>query len=76
MATPARKPTNVTLDTALLAEARDYGVNVSRAAEEGLIAALRAAKAARWQSENAHAIAESNSWVAENGLPLAPHRPF
>ena len=76
MPSPIRKATNLTLDTALLAEARAHDVNLSRAAEDGLRAALRAAKAARWQEENAKALADSNSWVEENGLPLAAYRPF
>ena len=76
MPAPARKPTNITLDPALLAEARAHDVNISRAAEDGLRAALSAAKAAKWQAENAAALADSNAWVEENGLPLSRHRPF
>lgn len=73
---PVRKPTNITLDPALLAEARAHDVNISRAAEDGLRAALNAAKAAKWQEENAEAIRNSNAWVEANGLPLAGRRPF
>lgn len=32
--------------------------------------------AARWQAENAAALASSNDWVAAHGLPLSRHRPF
>ncbi len=72
----ARKPTNLTIDSALLTEARELEVNLSRAAEAGLRAAVHAAKAAAWKRENAGALDSSNAWVEANGLPLAKHRPF
>lgn len=71
-----RKPANLTLDAALLEEARALGLNLSAAAEQGLRAAVAEAKAARWQAENAAALASSNAWVEANGLPLSRHRPF
>ncbi|MFN3293590.1 MAG: type II toxin-antitoxin system CcdA family antitoxin [Gemmobacter sp.] len=71
-----RKPANLTLDAALLEEARGLGLNLSAAAEQGLRAAVAEAKAARWQAENAAALASSNAWVEANGLPLSRHRPF
>ena len=71
-----RKPANLTLDAALLDEARGLGLNLSAAAEQGLRAAVAEAKAARWQAENAAALASSNAWVEANGLPLSRHRPF
>jgi antitoxin CcdA len=76
MSNPARKGTNLTLDPALLGEARRLGVNVSRAAEAGLRAAVRAAAAEAWQRENAAALAASNEWAGQNGLPLATYRRF
>lgn len=71
-----KKPANLTLDGALLDEARGLGLNLSAAAEAGLRAAVAEARAARWQAENAAALASSNDWVATHGLPLARHRPF
>jgi len=71
-----RKPANLTLDAGLLEEARGLGLNLSAAAEQGLRTAVAEAKAARWQVENAAALASSNDWVATNGLPLARHRQF
>lgn len=71
-----RKPANLTLDAALLEEARGLGPNLSAAAEQGLRAAVAEAKAAHWQAENAAALASSNAWVEANGLPLSRHRPF
>ncbi len=76
MNTQPRKPTNLSLDAALLAEARTLNVNLSRAAEEGVRDAVRAAKAAQWMAENADALESSNAYVAEKGLPLDPYRQF
>jgi antitoxin CcdA len=78
MGTPrlTRRAANLTLDAALLAEARDLGLNLSAAAEAGLRAAVAEARAARWRQENAAALASSNAWVEANGLPLSRHRPF
>jgi antitoxin CcdA len=71
-----RKATNLSLDNDLLQEARAMGVNVSRAAEDGVRAAVRQARAEAWLAENADALASSNDWVTANGLPLAPFRQF
>ncbi|MBY6046100.1 type II toxin-antitoxin system CcdA family antitoxin [Vannielia litorea] len=72
----ARKATNLSLDAALLAEARALGVNLSRAAEDGLSRAVQSLKEEAWKRENAKAISAANDWVEENGLPLAHHRMF
>ncbi|MDS9470173.1 type II toxin-antitoxin system CcdA family antitoxin [Paracoccus sp. MBLB3053] len=71
-----RKPANLSLDQTLLAEARALNINLSRAAEAGLRQAVRHAQAERWQRENATALAASNAWVEENGLPLERYKPF
>lgn len=64
-----RRSTSMTLDAALLDEARALGVNISRAAEEGVLAQVRAARARRWKEDNAQAIADYNNWIEENGIP-------
>jgi antitoxin CcdA len=69
-----RKPTNLSLDPALLDEARELGVSVSRAAEAGPRDAVRSAKAEAWNRGNAEAIRSSNEWVERNGLPLERYR--
>ena len=73
---PPRKATNLSLDPVLLAEARALGLNVSRAAEAGLAAAVRAARTEAWRRENAAALASSNAFAEAHGLPLERHRPF
>lgn len=71
-----RKPTNLTLDSSLLTEARSFGVNLSQAAEAGLRRAVAEAKAQAWQRENATALASSNAWIDAHGLPLDQYRQF
>ncbi len=71
-----RRATSMTLDAALLDEARALGVNVSRAAEEGILLQVRSARARRWKEENAEAIADYNKWIEENGVPLSQFRKF
>lgn len=71
-----RRATNLSLDPALIAEARGLGVNVSRAAEAGLRAAVQSAKAEAWRRENAEAVASANAWVDAHGLPLERYRQF
>lgn len=74
--TAFRRPTNVTLDEHLVAAAKDLGINVSRACEQGLSEAVAAERIRRWQEENQEAFAASNEWIAEHGLPLARYRMF
>lgn len=64
-----RRATSMTLDAALLDEARALGVNLSRAAEAGILAQVRAERARRWKEDNAADIAAYNKWIEENGVP-------
>jgi antitoxin CcdA len=76
LASPRRQATNVSLDAALIGEAKRLGINVSRACEQGLKALIAEERTRRWRAENAEAIAESNAVVERNGLPLAHMRQF
>lgn len=71
-----KKATNVSLDQALLRDAKALGVNVSQAAEKGLDAEVRRAKGEAWQRENADAMKAWGEWVEKNGLPLEKYRMF
>lgn len=64
-----RRATSMTLDAALLDEARSLGVNLSRAAEEGILSKVKEERARRWKEDNAEAIADYNRWIEENGIP-------
>lgn len=72
----SRKATNLSLDAELVREARAHGVNISQAAEAGVRRAVADARAEQWRRDNAAAVASSNRWVEENGLPLDRHRQF
>lgn len=71
-----RKPTNLSLDSALLKEAKVLGINISRSAEVGIAEAVKRYKQEEWLKENARALASSNAYIEANGLPLAQHRQF
>ena len=71
-----RRPANLSLDAALLRDAKALGINVSRAAEAGIADAVMRRKREDWLRENAAAIESSNRYVETHGLPLARHRQF
>jgi antitoxin CcdA len=75
-ARPQRKPTNLSVDINLIAEAKDLEVNISRAAEEGIAKAVADEKAKRWLEDNKEALESSNRYVEKHGLPLAKYRLF
>jgi antitoxin CcdA len=57
-------------------KARDLKINLSRAAEEGIERAVKVERERLWRIENAEAIAASNKYVEQHGLPLAKYRQF
>jgi antitoxin CcdA len=69
-------PTNVSLDAALVAEARELGVNISKASLAGLEMAVAKARRERWLQENAAALECWNDYVEAHGLPLSGLRQF
>ena len=71
-----RKPVNLTLDTGIVAAARDAGLNLSKISEAALREATRAEQGRRWAEENREALAGWARWVDKNGLPLAKYRLF
>ena len=73
---PQRKATNVSLTAKLVEEAKALDINLSRACEAGLEAALKDERKRRWQEENRVAAEASNAWVEKHGLPLARYRQF
>ncbi len=72
----SKRATNVSLDEALVAEAKALDINISHAAEAGLALAIRQTQAERWMAENRHALDSSNAYVESNGLPLQRFRLF
>lgn len=64
--------TNISIDEALLAQARDLGLNVSAIAEAALRAALRQEEARRWHAEHAEALEAYRARIEARGPFLAP----
>ncbi len=71
-----KKPTNLSIDTELLKEAKELGINLSSSAEDGLREAVRQTKTEQWNLENAEAIKSWNKWVEKNDIPLEEYRQF
>ena len=66
-----RKSVNVSVDTGIVAAAREAGLNLSRVTEEALRAEIKVVRERRWQEENRAAIEGWNRWYEKNGDPLA-----
>lgn len=64
---PTRRPVSLSLDAALVAEARALGIPLSAALESALCETVRAAREARWREENREAIAEYKTRVNAAG---------
>jgi antitoxin CcdA len=73
-ATPSKRATNVSLAENLLTEAKAFRINVSQAAERGLVQAIAEKRAENWLAENREAIESSNAFVERHGLPLESYR--
>jgi len=69
--TSEKERTNITLDAANLAAAREFGLNVSAISDAAVAEAVRVAKSEAWARENAEAISERRAWIEMNGAPLA-----
>ncbi len=63
-----KKAVNITMDPALVAEARAAGINVSATCEAALRKQVEAQKAADWVAENREAIETYNAYFREHGL--------
>lgn len=76
MPSTARKAANLSLDSALVEQAKELKINISRAAEEGISHAIKAERERLWRLENAEAIRLENEYLEKHGLPLAQYRKF
>ncbi|MDQ0318387.1 antitoxin CcdA [Pararhizobium capsulatum DSM 1112] len=76
MSSPARALDQLSVDSHLVAEARELKIDVSVAAAEGIAQAIRTERERLWLLENAEAIRQSNEYVERHGLPLAKYRAF
>ena len=60
--------TNVSIDAALLSEARALGINLSATLEDRLRGLVKQAREARWRAENEGALTDANEFVKRHGL--------
>ena len=63
-----KKPTNVTIRSDLLEEARALNINLSQEFEQHLAEVVRKHRAEQWKLENREAIKAYNKFVEENGI--------
>ena len=72
----SRRATNISIDTAIIEEAKEFRIDISEAAEDGIARAIAREKGNRWAAENADVIRTSNDYVERHGLPLEKYRLF
>jgi antitoxin CcdA len=71
-----RKSVNLSIDTGVIAAAREAGINLSQVSEAAIREAARKAQELRWQHDHRGWIDANNAWVEKNGLPLDKLRLF
>ncbi len=71
-----RRPTNVTLPSELVEEAKRLDINISKACEGGLLAAVASLRRTRWLEENRDATQAYNNRIEATGPTLAAYRRF
>lgn len=71
-----REAVNLSLDTGIVAAAREVGVDLSQVCEAAIRSATKAEQDRRWAEENREWAEAHNRWVEENALPLERYRLF
>lgn len=74
--TTSKKATNLSINKELLAEARDWKINLSATLEEALLEKVREKKRRQWLEENREAIQACNELAEKNGLFSDKYRVF
>lgn len=72
----AKRAVNLSVDGALLDEARAAGTNVSAVLESALEKELAERRLQKWRDENREAIEDYNRFIDENGLLSDEWRSF
>lgn len=72
--TAAKKPTNVSLNSDLLAKARAENINISATLELALLEKLKQNAREKWLSQNQSAIKSMNKFTEKHGLFSDEHR--
>lgn len=74
--TAKKKPTNLSINSSLLALAKEYQINLSQTLEQRLIELLQDKKQEQWRQANRKAIEEYNHRVSKHGVFSDKHRLF
>ncbi len=69
-----KKATNLSLNTGLLAAARQLGLNLSQTVNTLLADEVKRRYWAKWNEDNQEAISAYNERTAKHGLPLSQYR--
>ena len=72
----SKKPTNVSVNSDLLAKAREQTINLSATLERALESELRKTARENWLKDNKNAIDSLNQLVEQNGLFSDKYRDF
>ncbi len=67
-ASASKKPTNVSVNSDLLRQAREFRINLSRALEDRLVELVSAKRREQWLAENREAIEEYNRKIEQRGV--------
>jgi antitoxin CcdA len=70
---PKKRPVNLTIREDILEEAKALNLNASKAAEAGMVSAIKEARAQEWLTKNKKALLAHNKRVEEQGVLLTPH---
>lgn len=65
-----RRPVNLTIREDIVKAARALKLNTSKAAENGILAAIRQAEADHWRKKNRRALEAHNTRVEKDGAAL------
>ncbi len=63
-----KKPTNLTINSDLLSQAKEMKINLSATLENALADALKIKKQEQWKEDNKEAINSYNEHISEYGL--------
>ena len=67
-----RRAVNLSIVESVISESKALGINASRAAEEGIRAAIKKTKEEKWLAENAEAIKAQGDYIKQHGMPIEP----
>ena len=71
--TPRRRSVNMTIREDIMKTAKSLRLNASKAAEAGIVRAIREAQEHEWRTQNRAAIEHHNKRIEQTGPLLTPH---